>query len=464
MRRPGNRAYSRREFLRAMARAGAGLSTMSLWGCGGGGGGAGATETPGPPDTAGYRALVGVFLFGGNDAYNMLVPTSQAAYDRYAAARLNLAVPRTQLLALAGAAADGASYGLNPSCPELQGLFNNGTAALMANVGGLTREGTQRSDYTSGGEVPPRLFSHNDQQDQWQTAHPDVVDITGWAGRAADALSGINGASELPLNLSLAGANLIQRGAQTNAFSLSAGGAQQLGGLADSGATAALRAAFDGIRGSDIPHLFESTVADITDRGIRLNELLAAQLDAAPTLATVFPAENGLADQLAMVAKLISIRQSLSTTRQFYFVSLGGWDTHDNQLTAHPALLAKLSQALKSFYDATVELGVADRVTTFTMSDFGRSLTVNGKGTDHGWSSHHWVLGGAVRGGTIYGMPPSLAPDSNDDTRGGRFIPSTAVDQYAATLVRWLGVPDTGLDAVFPNLGRFTQRDVGFMG
>jgi uncharacterized protein (DUF1501 family) len=471
--------FSRREFLRIGGYAGLGLSSLSMWSCGGSAGSANKTSsngssnsnptpnptptpTPQPITDTGYKALVNVFLFGGNDGYNLLVPTTQAKYDSYSAARLNLAIPQNQLLALNGLADDGAAYGLHPSCTDMQTLFNSGKAAMMANVGSLTFP-TTRADYLAN-RVPPRLFSHNDQQDQWQTAHADISDPTGWAGRIADVLSAsANGSSELPLNVSIAGANLMQRGASTNAFSLSSSGAQQLSQLTATGKAPDLRAAFDRIRALNEAHVFERGYSDTLDRGIRVNALIDSALKAAPALSTAFPANNSLAAQLQTVARLINIRAAMGAKRQIFFVSLGGFDTHDAQLTDQPVLLQKLSQALQAFYNATNELGLADRVTTFTSSDFGRTLTTNGKGTDHGWSNHHVLVGGAVRGGRIYGMPPSLVPGSSDDTQGGRFIPSTAVDQYGATLAQWMGVSDSNLSKVFPNIGRFASRDLGFM-
>ena len=458
-----NRKFSRREFLRIGGYAGLGLSGLSMWSCGGSGGIDSASGVPGPQPLTdpGYKALVNVFLFGGNDGYNMLVPTTQSKYDSYSAARLNLAVPQNQLLALNGIADDGAAYGAHPSCAELKDLFNSNKAALMSNVGSLTFP-TVRADYLAD-RVPPRLFSHNDQQDQWQTAHPDVNDPTGWAGRIADVLSGANGSSELPLNVSIAGANLLQRGTSTNAFSLSASGAQQLNQLAATGGSANLRSSFDQILALNNSHIFERSYSDTLDRGIRLNALLDTALKSAPAFTTAFPANNSLAAQLQTVAKLISIRDTLGAKRQIFFVSLGGFDTHDAQAADHPVLLQRLSQALQAFYSATVELGIDSRVTSFTSSDFGRSLTINGNGTDHGWSNHQWVVGGAVNGAKIYGMPPSLIPNSSDDTVGGRFIPSSAVDQYGATLAKWFGVSDSNMSYVFPNIGRFVSRDLGFM-
>lgn len=451
--------YSRRDLLKAAAYGGLSCAGSGLAGC---------RQLPGQisprtPTVPDYKALVCVFLYGGNDGYNLLVPVTPEKYAPYARARQELAVPRDQLLPLAGAAADGANYGLHPSCAPLRDLYSSGHAALLANVGSLLYP-IDKSGYGAG-RAPPRLFSHEDQQDQWQTTHADASEYSGWAGRAADLLSGVN-QGELPLNLAFSGANRLQAGARTSAFSVSANGAQQLDDLADDRAADAtassLRSVFDQLRRQPQAHAFGAAYGDVVERAIRLNALLDTALTDTAALTTPFP-DTDLAAQLHMVARIISARRKLGMQRQIFFVSAGGFDTHDAQASQQPGLFSQLAQALKAFYDATAELGVAGAVTSFTASEFGRSLTVNGKGTDHGWSSHHCIVGGAVNGGRIYGQPPSLEADGADDSEGGRFIPSTAVDQYGATLLRWFGIGDNDLDTVFPNLRRFSGRDLGFL-
>jgi len=454
--------YSRRDMLRLTL----GLSGLALSGCGGGGGG-GADPGPDPdppppgdpPALSGYKALVCVFLLGGNDAYNMIVPATPELHTRYSRARLNLALSRDSLLPLHGLAGDGASYGLNPNCSELQRLFNRGSAAIVGNVGSLLHP-TTRADYLTGTDLPPRLFSHNDQVDQWHTARPDVLSATGWAGRTADILQSVNSGGVLPMNVSIAGNNLLQAALREQTFSVPSSGPTAL----SIGADNTLRRAYDAILAQERSDPYEREFALGHRRALDISAALQEVLDAAPALTTAFPEGNGLAERLQMVARLIQSRAALGMKRQIFYVALGGWDTHDQQLTQHPALLRQLSQALAAFQQAMSDLGVADEVTTFTASDFGRSLTVNGKGTDHGWSSHHWVLGGAVRGARYWGSMPSLRPDGADDSRGGRFIPSVAVDEYAATLLRWFGAGDGALDDIFPNLRRFATRGLGFLG
>jgi len=454
--------FSRRDVLRLGLHSGLALSPLGLLGCGSGGGGDGSPG-PGPdgqnPGTdPGYRALVCVFLLGGNDAYNTLVPRSPERHAQYAQPRPAFAIARGELLALNGTAADGAAYGLHPSCPELAQLFNDGHAAIVANVGSLLAP-TTRADFLAGRHLPARLFSHNDQQDEWQSAQADGRATSGWAGRLADVLSNLNPTAELPLNISLNGTNLMQTGVMVNPLRLIADGPSGLEQLAAS----PLRDTYDRLRRLPHGHVFERAYADSHERGIALHEELRRVLDATPAIATAFPANNPLSLPLRKIAHLISARDRLRMKRQVFFVAVGTWDHHDRQGLEHPRMLRILSSALAAFHQATIDLGVAQRVTTFTASDFGRTLTVNGKGTDHGWSGHHFVVGGSVRGGSIIGRMPSLEVDGADDTRGGRFIPAISVDEYAASFARWLGVGDRDLGYVLPNLGRFETRGLDLL-
>ena len=452
--------YSRRDVLKMAGTTGLGLGSGVLAGCGRVPGNIGLDPTKAVP-ADGYKALVCVFLHGGNDGYSLLVPMTPEKHALYSSARLDLAIPREQLLALPGTAADGAQYGLHPACDELHRLFGQGRAALLANTGTLSAP-VSRSDFQALRNLPAQLFSHNDQQDLWHSAQADFSPDSGWAGRMADVFSGANGAAILPMNVSLAGSNLLQTGNQRFAFGLSPQGALRLDALDATGPHADLRAAFDRIRTLDHAHAFERRHAATLSNGVELNATIAQALETAPELTTVF-ANTRFGNQLKMAARLISVRAALGMRRQVFFVSLGGFDTHDAQSTDHPALLQQLSEALATFDAAMSELGVSESVTAFTASDFGRSLTVNGKGTDHGWSNHHVIVGGAVRGGRIYGTPPSLVLDGSDDSRGGRFIPSTSVDEYAATLARWFGIGDSDLGYVLPNLGRFATRGLDFV-
>lgn len=419
-----------------------------------------------------YKALVCVFLFGGNDSFNTLVPVSGSERGDYVASRGAIAVPAAELHALTPVAGGGpANYGLHPAMSELAALFNTGKAALVANVGGLLYPITQAQYQAGTVPVPPQLFSHSDQSVQWQTSRPDDAGANGWGGRVADLLQSSN-SGPVPMSISLGGNNPFQRGAVVQPYAMGTQGVERLNYSDDGpeawfleGDNAAGAAAWDAlIEPGTQTHLLERAYAGSVRRSIDNYRILADALGEPPTWATPFPSDNALAAQLQMVARLIGARAALGMSRQVFYVSVGGYDTHAAQLNDHPYLLGQLSQALHAFHAATVQLGIESGVTTFTASDFGRSLGINADGTDHGWGGHHLVLGGAVRGQRYYGTLPSLAPDGNpDDTGFGQIIPTTAVDQYAATLARWFGVDAGGIADIFPNLGRFASADLGFM-
>lgn len=426
----------------------------------------------GPNAFSDYKALVCVFMYGGNDALNMVVPRDATHYAQYASARATLAVAQSDLLPLVplagGGASDGASYGLQSATgggdtvgmAGLQGLFNKGRAAILGNVGTLVTPVTKARYQSGTAALPPQLFSHNDQQTYWQTSRSDDARNLGWGGRIADLLQDANPGASIPMALSLNFESELGRAAFSNQYVIGSGGPRNIGDLQWN---AERRAAF-------MPLMAPGTQANSLERGYASAfnrymdnaEAMADALDGAPQLATVFPGSS-LGAQLSMVARLISVRATLGLRRQVFFVSMGGFDHHDRLLENQPGLLAELSQALTAFDAATVELGVANSVTAFTASDFGRTLSSNGDGSDHGWGAHHFVSGGAVRGGRFYGRMPVLANDGPDDAGWGQIIPTTSVDQYAATLARWFGVGESEIDLIFPNLGNFASRNLGFM-
>ena len=419
----------------------------------------------GVPD---YKALVCVFQYGGNDPFNTIIPRDNATHSDYLAARGALAIGQVDANGLPlnplSAPAGGGEYGLHPGMQRLQGLFNGGQCAVVANVGPLLHP-ISKTEYQNGSvPVPPQLFSHDDQSFQWQTAWPDSATSTGWAGRMADAMIAANGSSQVSMCMSLAGSNTWQVGNVVQPYFVGAYGLENVFFI-DGEWQQQRRDSFNAIRqlaASPQAPLFERAYAGIMDRALTNHALIQAALDSTPELATVFP-DNYLGAQLRMVARMISIRAALGMQRQIFFVADGGYDTHDDQLAQHAALLPNLSACLGAFYDATVELGVASDVTSFTASDFGRTLSVNGDGTDHGWGSHHFVIGGGVNGGHFYGTMPSLVNEGPDDAGWGQIIPTTAVDQHAATLARWFGVSTGDLGDVLPNIGRFASSDLGFM-
>lgn len=412
-----------------------------------------------------YRALVCVFLFGGNDSFNNVVPSSDAEYSVYAQSRQNMAVPQGVLLPITPLNSDGATYGLHPAMGEMRDLFESGRMAVIANVGPMIEPVTKASYEAGSVALPPQLFSHNDQQRHWQaTDRIGELKKTGWAGRMADLLASANSNQDLSMNITTFGHNLWQVGDPALPYSVSTQGAVTLNGLSSgSNRQNRRRQAFEFLLNKNHAHLFEEEYARIQSRGMGLADTINSALASLPALRTVFPAGN-LASQLQIVARLIAIRDELGVSRQVFFVGTGGYDTHDDQETRQPVLLQTLSQSLSAFYTAlTDELSVGPNVTTFTMSDFGRTLTSNGDGTDHAWGGHQFVIGDAVIGQDIYGTMPDLAIGGPDDTRGGRTIPTISVDQYGATLGRWFGASESELDQIFPNLVNFPARDIGFI-
>ncbi len=414
-----------------------------------------------------YKALVCVFLHGGNDSFNTIVPRDTTHHAVYAASRGALTVPLGDLIAVDpladGLPGDGALYGLHPQMSALAGLFNGGQAGIVANVGTLIRPTTQLAYQQGTVALPPQLFSHEDQANIWQTSRPDDGNAAGWGGRIADLMHSGNPNQNQSMLVSLESQALFQRGNVVNQYVMSSYGVEEIGYLDSFGNEAGV-AAFNALRQEGTQaHVFERSYARATNSSIANYEAIGAALNSAGDVTTVFP-NTRLGRQLRMVARLIKARNVLNLRRQIFFVSLGGFDTHGSQASVHPQLLADLSQSLKAFYDATVELTLPDNVTAFTASDFGRTVSINGDGTDHGWAGHHFVVGGAVRGKRFYGRMPSLAQNGNPDDAGyGQLIPTLSVDQYAATLARWFGLGETGIDDILPNLGNFSSRNLGFL-
>ena len=334
--------------------------------------------------------------------------------------------------------------------------------ALVANVGTLVAPVTRADFLSNTAALPPNLFSHADQSVQWQTSWPDQPARSGWGGRLADLIHTANTNAQLSMSVSLAGNNIFQTGGITAPFTVAPSGVVQLSGYHGTTAENARLAAVQALLAQAHNNVFEGKFASIAQSANADNALLAGVLAGAPALSTVFPVSD-LGTQLQTIAQIISVRQSLGMQRQVFFCSLGGYDTHADQLAEQASLFTELSQALAAFEAATVEMGVEKSVTTFTSSDFGRTLPTNGAGSDHGWGSHHLVMGGAVRGGSIYGSFPTLVVNGPDDTGEGRWIPTTSVDEYAATLAQWFGVTRSNLPTILPNIGRFNNPNIGFM-
>jgi uncharacterized protein (DUF1501 family) len=409
-----------------------------------------------------YQALVCVFLLGGNDGHNTVVPitTAQQNYSLYQQARGGLAIPQASLLPIANGAD---TYGLHPSLPEIAALYSQGKAAVLANVGMLVQPIT-RSVYlnNNGALVPSALFSHSDQSSQWQTGIPTGTGSSGWAGRISDLMQTQNSAAIFPPITATAGCQLFCTGVQTFPASVPPSGMSTLDvnlTSAGTGATTQQLLSFDnGVQ------LVQSANGIMT-RGNKYANTLTGLIGGV-TLQTQFPSGNGLAAQLQTVAKVMALRNQLGLNRQIFFPLLDGFDTHSSQVETQTPLLQQLSQAVMAFYQATQELGIDQSVTTFTASEFGRTLTPSGTdGSDHAWGNHHFVIGGGVKGNQFYGNFPLLVPGgANDAGNRGVLIPTTAVDQYGSTLAQWFGVAPANLPQVFPNIGNFGSSPLGFMG
>lgn len=425
----------------------------------------------------------------------MVVPTDTENYRVYAATRTNLAVARELLRPLAGT-----DYGLHPEMAGIEELFGRGLAAVVANVGPLVRPVDRASYERPGTPLPAQLFSHSDQSVLWQTPSADAVNRRGWGGRLADIFAASNENPVLSMNVSLDGENVFQAGDVVSPYFMSPFGVEEIEFI-DTGAPACADGGggwnqrrcqtFRTLLDLDHDHPFERAYAGLVRNTLATSAQVRAAIEAYPENDPLFrpfwdraglawtpdalPELPWLARQLLMIARVIRARNDLQMSRQLFFARLGGFDTHGNQLADHPPLLRELSQALTAFYDVleAPQLVLGEAVTTFTVSEFGRTLTNNGDGTDHGWGGHHLVVGGSVAGGALYGRMPSLAgPEDNPDDAGwGQIIPTLSVDQYAATLARWYGLSNAERDLIFPNLQHMTGPllaiegpDLGFMG
>jgi uncharacterized protein (DUF1501 family) len=430
-----------------------------------------------PQAAADYKALVCIFLNGGNDGNNLLVSIDQ--YAGYSAARTasTLAIPQANLLPISPLG--GGSYGLHPNMPEIQALFNQGRVGIVCNTGPLV-EPLTRTTYQNGtGKKPLQLFSHSDQVGLFQTAIANVVSQTGWGGRVADKTSALNGVATFPSNVSIAGINLLLTGVDTRQLAVadsntSLANVLQLTMSGGSSAEVAARnTSFTDLRNLDRNFKLVKAASDTRTSAIQTDTALGS---VNPVLATPFP-NTSISRQLLQVARLIKActdpATGINMKRQIFFCQIGGFDTHSNQRgNGQDLLLQQLSQAMNAFYLATVELGVQNSVTTFTLSDFSRTLQPAGSGaavgSDHAWGNHHLIMGGSVLGNRLYGTYPTLQMGGPDDTDGGssprgRWIPTTSVEQYAATLATWYGLSSADLTAVFPLIDRFSTPNLGFI-
>lgn len=412
-----------------------------------------------------YKALVCVFLNGGNDYANTLVPVDNTHYDQYAGIRASIATAQDRLFDTAltplNPLADGLQFALAPELAPLKPLWDAQSLAIQLNVGPLIVPTTLAQYKSKSVPLPPKLFSHNDQTSIWQSGLAEGA-TTGWGGRMGDLLLSSNGSSVFTC-ISASGNAVFLSGNDIAQYQVGTSGAVAIKGIKSSlFGSAACQNALNSLITQPSTHLFEDEYARVTRRSIDAQTQVANGLTNV-TLNTTFDSTNSLAMQLKVVAQLIGAHAALGAKRQVFLVSLGGFDLHDNLVSNHPVLLGKIANGLRSFYDATVELGLAQQVTTFTASDFGRTFSTNGDGSDHGWGSHHLVMGGAVNGQQYYGTAPLIEVNGSGDVSQGRLIPTTSVDQYAATFAAWMGVPPTALASVMPNIGNFSTDNLGFV-
>lgn len=409
---------------------------------------AGAAKLEG--QTASYRALVCVFQFGGNDGGNMVVPLSGGSFETYQRGRGPLALPLRDLLPIE---AQGTAYGLHPRLTGLRELYRQRRVAIAANAGLLVRPVTRQQFRQSAVALPRNLFSHGDQVHQWQSSNPAGGSATGWAGRMEDVLPASE--SRLPPAISMAGNSLFLTGQKTFHATVDLANTGGLAFTAGRGGEARLDAVRR-ILQLDSGARLVTAAQDVLATGLRQSEEIRQAASAAPELKQTFP-NTSLGNQLRQVALLIASRSRLGAQRQVFFCSHGGYDNHADLLPSQDRLLSELDPALTSFYRATEELGVVSQVTTFTATEFGRTFNVSStRGSDHGWGNHLLVMGGAVRGGEMYGEFPVLELGGPSDVAGrGIWIPTMSLDQYSAALAAWYGVGTTELNQVFPNLGNF---------
>lgn len=421
-----------------------------------------------PPND--YKALVCISLSGGNDSFNMLVPRNTSSYNEYATSRSNLALLQGDLLNLNFTDVNGKQFGLHPSMPEAQQLFNDGKLAFLTNVGTLVNP-TSVSQYLSGNfGLPLGLFSHSDQLQQWQTSIPNQRTALGWGGKMADIVSSVNTNPNISMNISLGGTNIFQSGSNTVEYTIENVGNGGTKGINIYDSTdpfnIVLKNGVQSILDQNYQDLFKQTYAQRIKTSQNTHEIFKSAVEAIPPFLTNFSA-NKLSQDLEMVAKTIAASDVLGMHKQTFYLNYGGWDHHDELLNNQQTMLSVVSKALSEFEAVLEELNVSNKVTTFTISDFARTLSSNGNGTDHAWGGNVMVMGGDVLGGQIYGQYPDLILGAGQDVGGGVMLPTLSTDQYFAELALWFGVAGSDLVNLLPNIGNFYSPSatppIGFM-
>lgn len=416
-----------------------------------------------------YKALVCIKLSGGNDSFNMLIPKENEAYNAYATTRSNLAIDKNNLLSITPTNTGGEMYGLHPSFSEIQTLFENNKIAFVCNTGTLVEPSTKTDILAGAVKTPLGLFSHSDQQQQWQTGKPHERTNIGWGGRIADLIQTMNSNDKISMNISLRGNNVFQRGQQVTPYSIRNNGSISITGYNETNLYNEVKTqALNSMLEHDYQDLYKNTYVNTIKSSNDASADFQSTIDSLSPFITQAPLLNDLAGQLEMVAKVIASKDELDFSRQIFFVELGGWDHHDELLNSHAEKLASLNAALDYFNKVLIEIGMQNQVTTFTISDFGRTLTSNGNGTDHAWGGNMLVMGGDVNGKKLYGSYPNLTLGNENDLQDGVMIPTTSADVYMAELALWLGVSYSDLNMLFPNLSKFydsttNQPPLGFM-
>ncbi|MEM9159536.1 MAG: DUF1501 domain-containing protein [Verrucomicrobiota bacterium] len=405
---------------------------------------------PGPND---HRALVCVFLGGGNDSYNMIVPQEEAEFTAYQSSRSELALQSETLLPITDPSS-GKAYAFHESLPNIRDLYNSNDLGVVANVGTLVEPMTKEDYEQDRVAVPLGLFSHSDQQMHWQTSISDKRSAIGWSGRAADILQSLNEASDVSMNISLGGMNILQSGNSVVPYAITSRGVRSLDGY-NQDWRPFIRTAVDSMLDQEYDSMIRRSFAGMTRRAIDAEAFFTNALEEQGDFAAAF-GEDRFSREMEMVAKCIAANSPLGMRRQTFFVEFGGWDHHDELLNNQSEMLAMLDTGLKAFWDALREVNLQNNVTVFTASDFARTLSSNGDGTDHAWGGHQLVMGGQVQGGRFYGAyPDDLSLNGAYDIDRGRFVPTTSVDEYFGDLVKWMGVSNTDLPTILPNLDRF---------
>ncbi len=452
--------HQRRRFLKLGAKtitgAGLALGANPMWTLANANEGVSSSE-------ADYRALVCVYLDGGSDGFSLLVPSGTAEYNEYVHSRQQLAVGRSQLMDIATRSGSNGPLALSTHASALSSLYEDQRLAFIANVGNIIVPTSKEQYEAKSVPLPAQLFSHADQEIQWQQLQGRGRGEEGWGALAAEKFARYQERDYLT-SVTLDGSNYWQSGLGQRPYSIQETGLLEYSGMDPTDDWEAPRAeAFRRVIAHQQKHLFSSAYADVQNRAVNITTELGQVLEANGPLLTEQPAGNSLAAQLGMVAQLIGARSQLGMRRQVFYVRMGGFDVHDHQIKKQPWLFSELASALSFFQTTIDQLGEADNVTTFTASDFGRSLTGNGDGTDHGWGNHLMVMGGAVKGGDVYGQMPRMGVEGPDAIQNGRVVPTLAASQYAATLLNWMGLPEDELHQVLPTLKNFEQHDLGFL-